>query len=452
LSDAADRLIDHALGLRWEAISERARGAARAFLLDSLAVGAAGRNAAHADGVLAMVKGWGEGGAAGVLGRPNLTLPAPSAAFANAFQIHGQEYDCVHEAAVLHPMATVLSALLAELARGEAVDGRTFLTAIVAGVDVAVTLGLAAPGALTFFRPATAGIFGCVAAISSLRAMPREQALDAFGHALAFASGTMQAHVEGKPALPVQVANAARGSLVAVDLARAGMPGIRGTVEGPFGYLSLLEGETALPPALGKLGQGHRIEDVSWKPFPTGRAGHGGIGAVQKLMAKGLSADNLDTLEYRAPPLIHRLVGRPTHGDMAPGYARLCLPYLAAVTLTRGSVSLEDFASESLHDPELLALAAKVAVVNDGNPDQAAFVPAIATAQLSDGTTLIEAVPALLGSPSCPLSRAEQEAKAAACLVFAGLGDRLESLLLAVDTISDAPDALAAIRASGVIA
>ncbi|WP_310532899.1 MmgE/PrpD family protein [Novosphingobium sp.] len=451
MSDAAERLIDHALGLHWEAIPNGARMAAQAFLLDSLAVGAAGRNAAHADSVLAMVQGWGEGGAAGVLGRSDLKLPAPSAAFVNAFQIHGQEYDCVHEAAVLHPMATVLSALLAELARGAAVDGRTFMTAIVAGVDVAVTLGLAAPGALTFFRPATAGIFGCVAAIASLRAMPREQALDAFGHALAFASGTMQAHVEGKPALPVQVANAARGALVAVDLARAGMPGIRGTVEGPFGYLSMLEGETALAPALAKLGQGHRIEEVSWKPFPTGRAGHGGIGAVQKLKAKGLSISNLAHLEYRAPPLIHRLVGRPAHGNMAPGYARLCLPYLAAVTLTRGTVSLSDFGAESLQDPELLALAAKVEVVIDGNPDQAAFVPTMATAQLSDGSMLTEAVPALLGSPSCPLSRSEQEIKAAACLAFAGHYDRLENLLHAVDTLADAPDALATIRASGVM-
>ena len=451
MSDAAERLIDHALAMRWEAIPDCARIAAKAFLLDSLAVGVAGRNAAHADGVLAMVRGWGEGGAAGVLGRPDLHLPAPSAAFLNAFQIHGQEYDCVHEAAVLHPMATVLSALLAEMARGEAVSGEALLTAIVAGVDVAVTLGLAASGALTFFRPATAGIFGCVAAIASLRGLPRDMALDAFGHALAFASGTMQAHVEGKPALPVQVANAARNSLVAIDLARAGMLGVRGTVEGPFGYLSLLEGKTALAHALAKLGQGHRIEEVSWKPFPTGRAGHGGIGAVQALMAKGLTAANLAALEYRAPPLIHRLVGRPAHHAMEPGYARLCLPYLAAVTLARGTVSLADFGEASLRDPELLAFAAKVAVVNDGNPDQAAFVPAVATATLADGTKLTDSVPALLGSPDRPLTRAEQEAKAVACLNFAGLGACLSGLIDAVDTIDGAPDALATLKASGVI-
>ncbi|MCW1401861.1 MmgE/PrpD family protein [Novosphingobium sp. MW5] len=285
-----------------------------------------------------------------------------------------------------------------------------------------------------------------------MRSLPREQALDAFGHALAFASGTMQAHLEGKPALPVQVANAARGSLVAVDLARAGMPGVRGTVEGPFGYLALLEGETALAPALARLGKGHRIEEVSWKPFPTGRAGHGGIGAVQRLMAKGLTSANLEALEYRAPPLIHRLVGRPAHEGMAPGYARLCLQYLAAVTLMRGTVSLGDFGADSLNDPALLALSAKVTVVNDGNADQAAFVPAIARARLTGGGELVDTVPALLGSPQRPLSREEQLAKARGCLEFAGLGPCLDPLVAAIDGIDAVGDALSALQASGVIA
>jgi 2-methylcitrate dehydratase PrpD len=321
---ASETLIDHALGIEWAAVPAPAQEATRIFLHDSLCVGVAGRNAAHADAILAMVQGWGEGGSASVLGRPGVTLPAASAAFVNAFQIHGQEYDCVHEPAVLHPMATVLAALLAEAERGAPVSGSDFLSAIVAGVDVAVTLGLAATGPLSFFRPATAGIFGCVAAITRLRRMERQQALDAFGHALAFASGTMQAHVEGKPALPVQVANAARSSLVAIDLARAGMPGVAAPIDGPFGYLALQEVSHDLPAALALLAQGHRIAEVSWKPFPTGRAGHGGIVATQRLMAEqGLRPEWLERLDYHAPPLIHRLVGRPAKPHMEPGYARL---------------------------------------------------------------------------------------------------------------------------------
>lgn len=451
-ANPAHVLIDHALSLRWADLPDETKARAKTFLHDSLAVGVAGRNAAHADAVLAMVQGWGAGEVAGVLGRPGMRLPAPSAAFINGFQIHGQEYDCVHEPAVLHPMATVLAALLAEAQRGERVSGEQFLTAIVAGVDVAVTLGIAAPDALKFFRPATAGIFGCVAAIASLRAMTRDVALDAFGHALALVSGTMQAHVEGKPALPVQVANAARNSLVAIDLARGGMPGVTRPLDGPFGYFALMEVREALDPALARLGQGHRITEVSWKPFPTGRAGHGGIVAVQQLLAEqGLVAADLDSLEYHAPPLIHRLVGRPAKAGMEPGYARLCMQYLAAVTLLRGKVTLGDFGRDALDDPQVLALAHKITVIADANPDLAAFVPAHAVARTLDGRELVQPVLAQLGSPEWPLSHAQHAEKAKGCLSFGGLAGVHEALERAVLGLDQQADAMGAIIGSGVL-
>lgn len=451
VADAAEYLIDYALALRWDGLSPAVRRSARLFLHDTLAVGAAGRNAAHADAVLAMAQGWGAGNVAGVLGRPGLRMPAASAAFVNAFQIHGQEFDCVHEPAVLHPLATVLAAVLAETERGNPVDGQTLLAALVAGVDVAVTLGLAA-GPLSFFRPATAGSFGCVAAISALRRLPRAVALDAMGHALAFAAGTMQAHVEGKPALPVQVANAARASLVAIDLARAGMPGVAHPIEGPFGYFALLEQSSDLAPALARLGQGYRISEVSWKPFPTGRAGHGGIVAAQGMIAEqGVRPEQIERLEYHAPPLIHRLVGRPATADMAPGYARLCLPYLVAVALRRGTVELADFTPQCLSDPETLALATRIVVVADDNPDPAAFVPARMIAKLADGQRLEQTVTAQFGAPEWPLSDIQHLAKAKACLDFAGLGGSAAGLAKAIANIDHAPDAIAALRQTGII-
>ncbi len=448
----SEHLIDHALSLRWDDLPETTRAAARTFLHDSLCVGVAGSNAAHADAVLPMAQGWGEGGQASVLGRPGLHLPAHSAAFVNAFQIHGQEYDCVHEPAVLHPMATVLAVLLAETDRGPPVDGARFLTAIVAGVDVAVTLGLAATGPLSFFRPATAGIFGCIAAIASLRRLDRRTACDAFGHALAFASGTMQAHVEGKPALPVQVANAARSALVAVDLATAGMAGVAQPIDGPFGYLTLFETRSDLDSALALLGHGHRITEVSWKPFPTGRAGHGGIVAVQTSMARhSVTADMLESLDYVAPPLIHRLVGRPAYAGMAPGYARLCLQWLIAVTLCRGTVGLADFAADSLSDPATLAIAKRVTLIADDNPDPAAFVPAYASARLHDGRALRIDVTAQLGSPSFPLTLDQHRCKARDCLAFAGLEHCDDALFDTIETLDRADDAVAELRRTGIM-
>ncbi len=448
MTTASARFANHARTTRWSDFPDTARTMARTFLHDSIAVGVAGAAVPMSDAVLRAASGWGRTPEeALVLGRGALPLTAGNAAFVNAFQIHAQEYDAVHEAAVVHPMATVVAVLLAESERGAPVTGADFLTALSVGVDVATGLGLAATTALKFFRPATAGIFGCVAALVSLRQLDTDVGLDAFGLALAFAGGTMQAHVEGLATLPVQIAAAARGAIEAVDLARNGVPGPRGAIEGPFGYLALFEDGADLAPVLASLGVIHRVTEVSWKPFPTGRAAHGAIVATETLCAQGLRAADLDTLVYAAPPLIARLVGRPAHAAMTPAYARLCFPYLAAVVLRRGSVGLADFTEDRLRDPATLALAARVRVESDGNPDPAAFVPAIATATLHDGRRLEARISAQLGSPAYPLTPAQHLAKAQGCLAFAGLGAAHAPLAEVMARFESVPDAAAAISA-----
>ncbi len=422
LPNPAEALIDHALGMHWSGLPDAVGDAAKTFLHDTLCVGVAGANAPFAAALRTAVTGWGEGGGCSVLGRPEMCLPAPSAAFVNAFQIHAQEFDCVHEKAVVHPLATVAAALIAEAERSGPYDGETFLAALVAGVDVAAGLGVAVTTPVRFFRPATAGIFGAVAALARLRRSPREVALDALGYGLAFAAGTMQAHVEGKPTLAVQVGNAARGAVAALDLAMAGLPGPRRSIDGPYGYLPLFESGFDLAPVLAGLGRTFRISEVSWKPFPTGRAAQGAIVAVQSLMRSAcISPDSLESLTYHAPPLIKRLVGRPARSDMTPAYARLCLPWLIAVVLDKGTVGLEDFSPSSLADPSLRSLAGRIRVMENDVQDPAAFVPAVAVARDLDGRESRHAVSVQFGSPDWPLSRDEHLGKALACLSFGGL-------------------------------
>jgi 2-methylcitrate dehydratase PrpD len=446
---AAERLVDHALSLHWNTVPPAVRRAARELLHDAVVVGAAGAGAAYSEAVLNAARGWGEAGEhpGRVLGRPGLRLPPAQAAFVNAFQIHGQEFDSVHEKAVLHPLPTIVPAVMAELDRSGPYSGAEVLSAVVAGVDVAIALGVAATTALRFFRPATAGVFGATAALARLKRLPRETALDAMGYALAFASGTMQAHTEGKPALPVQIAAAARSALQAIDIAEAGLPGPRDWLEGPFGYLPLFEAAHDLGPVMGQLDTTFRIAEVSFKPFPTGRACHGGLVATRTLARDhGVTADNLDSLTYAAPPLIRHLVGRVAKPNMDTAYARLCLPYLAAVMLQRGAVGLEDYSAERLNDADTLALAARIVVESDGASDPAAFVPARALARLKDGRAITLDVTAQLGSPDFPLSREERLAKAQACLSFVGMSDihdRLTDLFDRFDTLPDASEAFA---------
>ncbi|RIJ68344.1 MmgE/PrpD family protein [Brevundimonas sp. LPMIX5] len=448
MTNPGERLIDHALSLRWTDVDAAAQAAAKTFLHDSLCVGVAGRNAPFADAVLSAARAWGEGGRCSVLGRADERLPAPQAAFVNAFQIHSQEFDCVHEPAVVHPLATIVATLFAEVERSGPYTGEAVLTALVAGVDVSAALGVAASDPLRFFRPATAGIFGCVAALISLTQPPRHVALDAFGYALSFASGSMQAHVEGKATLPVQMGQAARNAVSAMDLARAGLPGPLHAIDGKFGYLPLFEGRFDLDDGLADLGRRFRIAEVSWKPYPTGRAAQGCIVATEMLMRDhGLTPATLERLTYSAPPIIRYLVGRPAMEGMSVAYARLCAAWLSAVTLMRGRpVGLDDFTEDSLADPAVLDLARRIEVVVNDNPDPAAFAPAEAVARFTDGREARLLLQAQFGAPDWPLSRDQHMAKAAACLRFGGLPHVHAPLAALIDDFELLEDAARAFR------
>lgn len=415
MSDISRQFARYALNQ--SVFSDSAYDAAKTFLLDSLGVGIAGAKAPFQDSVHQVITGWGEGGSVHLWGH-GTTAPQASAAYLNGFQIHSMEYDCVHEPAVVHPMATILAAVGSEAeARGKT-SGFELMEALIVAVDVAAELGVAVKSPLKFFRPATAGLFGGTLGIARLRGFDEATALSAMGCALAQCAGVMQAHVEGKPTLPVQIAGAARAAVVACDLAQAGLHGPEQSLEGPFGYFAMFEDEVDVKAAASALGKTHRITEVSWKPFPTGRAAQGGIPLVQRLLEQGVTPDNLQRLELQAPPIIPRLVARPAKADMSPNYARLCFPYLAAVTLSRGTVGLGDFTRDSLNDPDLLALAERVSVTVNHVEDPAEFVPQAAVATLTDGTERIALTAKLFGSPADPLTRDQHLEKFRNCLAF----------------------------------
>jgi len=422
---ASRRLARHVVAVRGGDLPAPVHAAVRHFTLDTLGVGIAGRASSYAAAFLGAVRGWGAGSQARVWGSGE-GLPAPSAGMVNAYMAHAQEYDCVHEGAVLHPFTVVVPVLVAEAERA-GLPGNRYMAACAAGVDVAAGLGLAARSQIKFFRPATCGLFGAIAALGSARGLGEDTLVHAFGYGLAFAAGTMQAHVEGTPALAASVGNAARAAFQAVDLAQSGLPGPKGSIDGPFGYLGLFETAHDIAPVLDSLGKTWRAAEVSWKPHPTGRACHGGIDMILALRAGGLEASAVERITFTVTPLIHHLVGRPAVAAPDVNYARLCLPFAAATALRRGEVGLGAFTPAELADPETFALAQKISVVVASHPDPAAFVPQSVEVRCHDGHVLNARIDELPGTPRRPLSELEQVRKLEGCTTFA-LGDRGRSV------------------------
>jgi len=438
---ASERFARHALEMRFEDLSADAIDQAKIFILDTIGVGIAGSSAAGADELSQVSAGWGDGANVAVWGRRK-RVPAPTAAFLNGFQAHCQEYDCVHEKAVLHPMATLLPAALAYAERTGGISGRELIVAVAVGIDVAANLGVAAREGLKFFRPATSGGFGATAAIGRLAGFDRNTLCNAFGIQYGQTSGTMQSHVEGSIVLPMQIGFNGRAALNSCDIAAAGLPGPRDVFEGQFGYMRLFEGSWDLAPTWDSLGKTCLVSELSHKPYPAGRATHGGIEGIMTLRARRpFEAGEVASVNVIGPPLIKRLCGRPDIPAPNANYARLCMPFVGAKVLLHGKLDLAHYRGAELTDPATHELARRITMESDGNPDPNALVPQEVVVTLKDGTVLRWRCEIMLANPARRLTREQHIAKFRRCLDFAkeplgpdagdtliGLVDRLEQL------------------------
>lgn len=452
--DIEGAFAEHAARTRYEDLPPLAVAKAKTFLLDTLGVGLAGRAGANLDAVSRLAAAWGAGDEA-TSWRDGARLSAGSAAIVNAYLIHCLEFDCVHEGAVVHPMATLLSALFAwterETARGRPVDGKRFLTAMAVGVDVATLIGVATDSPVRFFRPATAGGFGGVAAIANLAGFDAATTRSALGHMYGQTSGTLQPHLEGSPLLGLQIGFNARGAICATVLAAAGMPGPREALSGRYGYFALMEGGSCHPERIEqRLGREWQIARLAHKPFPSGRLTHGVVHGLRDLMAAyRFTAEDVAQVTVTAPPLVVRLVGRPLVPAPAANYAKLCLAFVAGVYLAKGRCDVPDFVGEALTDPAVHRHAAKVQVVQDDNPDENALSPQRIGVRLVSGAAYEVVLPVVYGHPDAALSDAENEEKFFRCCGHAGMAqaqaEAVRALVARADTLPDVTEILRAL-------
>jgi 2-methylcitrate dehydratase PrpD len=389
-------------------LSPATKAAAVRLLGDTLAVGAAG--AMLSGPVERAASAWGTGDDSRLIGRGQ-RLPAPSAAFVNGFRIHCLEWDSVHAGAVVHALSVVTAALGAAIDRRGGCDPDDALSALAVGVDIAAGLGLASTGAMRFFRPATAGVIGAALAVARIEGSSRFG--DVLGLAYSQAAGTMQAHVEGSIALPLQIGNAARAAVTAVDLTTAGLGGPKDVLEGAFGYFQLFEQGT-LSHYTKSMGSNWLIEEVSTKPYPSGRASHAVLGTLDALLHEGeIVPDEIASIDAHVPPLTRRLVDRPMIPNMTPPYARLSLPWLTTLMLSEGRIDPRRFTEDDFANASPEAGASILSILPDENANPNALEPQRVIIHLKDGRRIDRRVEHMLGSPQTPMSTGQAAAKRA---------------------------------------
>src|SRR3989442_9613238 len=240
---AARLLAEWAARLRPDDIPATVRGDAALRVLDTLGCALAGAREDHVPALLALLERSGEGPCT-VVGSSLTSGPAP-AALANGAMAHGLDFDDTHADSVCHASAVLVPTVLA-LAESEHLTGQAALTALVAGYETMIRIGMAAPGrfhARGWHATAACGPFGAAVTAGEGVGPDQDGLTAALGIAAGMAPGGMGFFGDGSRVTRVPPGWAAQSGLQAAILAQGGFTGPATGLEGRFGFFRAALGE-----------------------------------------------------------------------------------------------------------------------------------------------------------------------------------------------------------------
>lgn len=302
------------------------------------------------------------------------------------------------------------------LVEARSADGRTLLTALVAGYEVGLRVGIAAgvPHGLRGYHPT--GTVGCVAAGAagaSVLGLAAEPAAHALAVAATQAAGLYSART-GAMAKRFHAGRAAQSGVIAALLAERGFTGSLEALDAPFGsFLSTLSQDADPAQLCDGLGQRWETLAVGFKAYAACASAHTIIDALDELMRRGLRHDDLAHLRIGMSRVGASNVGW-TYVPAGVVAAQMNGYYTAAVMLLDGEAFIDQYAEERLADPRTLALIERIEIAHDpeldaGGASKRHAVRVVATT--TDGRRYETYVEQRRGSEHRPLTAAEIEAK-----------------------------------------
>ncbi|WP_240950031.1 MmgE/PrpD family protein [Novosphingobium sp. ERN07] len=450
MAGVSDIVAAHIATARWDTLPEAAREGARRVLLDAVGVTyAASGLSPEAAPFLALARTNGAGPCA-ILGTAERVQPL-GAALANGALAHAVDYEDAFDRAPAHPNASLVPVLLA-LAQSEGtVDGRRFLTALAVGGDVACRIALSLRQPMEqggWYPPPIVAAFGAVAGAANLLGLSAQQVKDALS--LTLCQVTMPGEIKHSRRTvlrAVREAFPAQAALTAALLAREGVAGFETPLEGQSGFYALYAGgQFAAEDLSERLGAHYWGAELTFKPWPSCRGTHPFIEMALDLAGRhGFGAGDVASVDVMVDDVQAMLV-EPLERKQAPAVAidaKFSIPFTTALALVRGGVRLDSFGPESLGDPQILGLAAKVRPVAVAKPDWQRGVGGAMRITLNDGTAHEAFVANALGCPDCPLSDMAQREKFVDCLsraampVARGAAEVLANRILSLQDCAD---------------
>jgi 2-methylcitrate dehydratase PrpD len=436
-------LARYASGIRFEHLPAEVIAKVKDLVLDQLGIQMACSTLPWSKSVLDYVRDWGACVEESTIVACNLRTKAENAAFVNATYGHGFEIDDQYPSGSSHPGCIVVPSALALAERSRA-SGRDLITAIAAGYEVMGRINKAiTPSCLLrgFHAPTSvSGPFGAAAAAGRMLGFDADLMLHALSIAGSHASGVTEYSHGGGSIKRMHAGIAAHGGVRSAFAAQKGITGPATILEGRHGFLKAFTDHYRIEELTDQLGDFRVVMGVGFKAYCACGGMHAGIDALLALKRRH---------DLRPDDVAEIVMGttKQSTGHMNAEVtditsAQFSVPFGLALTLMRGTNGFGDYTDETVRDPELLAVAAKIRMEVD--PEVESEFPgrrsARVTVRLRNGITYSEKVDHCKGVPKNPFTRAEFERKFRDMAAVIADTGRVEAILRFVERLDEQSD------------
>jgi len=394
-------------------------------------------------------------------GRPDALLPsaggkrAPAALAARVLGTAGHAHDWddtqvsndpAHVYGLLtHPSVPPLTAALVMSQRLGNVDGRRFMLAFQAGVEVESKISewmLPRHYRRGHHTSGTVGTFGSAVAAAKLLGLKGDQLAHALGIAASMAAGIRASF--GTMTKPLHVGRAAENGVTAALLAARGFTADPTVLDGQWGFFSVMgEGFDAAKISQG-FGKTLTIVDpgVSIKPFPSGILTHQSMDAMLKLVLDNdLKPEEVERIRFYAGKNILEPIRYPLAVNHLQ--AKFSMPALLSMMVLKRRASHHEFMDAFVASPAMQDMQKRTEVLGDPAIDALGYdlIRSRIEVDTRDGRTLVQwADERYRGGPLNPISDADLEGKFRMCAEGALDGAAQAKLLEAVNGLETLAD------------
>lgn len=286
-----------------------------------------------------------------------------NAVLINSTAGHGFESDDIHRESILHPNSIVVPVSINIAEKMGNINGKKFLTSVVAGYEVATRIGSAAGTELLLrgFHPqGTHGTIAAAITAGKLMDFSTDQMVHAIGIAGSLGAGLMAAQ-EGAMVKRLHSGRAAQAGVLAAQLSAKNFTGIQNIVEADYGgFLSSFSGKNDFNRSIRNLYKEWECMNTGIKPYASVTSIHTALDCLKNIMEKNnISVKNIKNIKAKIshPTYVHCAWNYKNHNITS---AQMNIYYGLALIALEGELFVNQFSKDKISNPEILNFMKKI--------------------------------------------------------------------------------------------